>query len=235
LWRECNLAVWTDRRGPTIHVAALGVERLTVALSALEALSPRTPPCPPFVRGGEFERARCVLLPPFTKGGCRGGLSGLPSSARQPTVKRSSGVAGARRPRSPPGGCGTGGSIELTDSTAAFAPFRTSTDKPGKVPSNPKMGVGGWTLLCRCVVLRLISIRSVRSSAPHHPSTWRSGRLAVATAGPDSTRRRGSRLSNPSVCRSGGGVARRVSPPMQYYAGKEDSHKWCIQARSASE
>jgi hypothetical protein len=57
------------------------LERLTVASSALETVSPRTPPCPPFVRGGELERARHLLFPPFRRG-CTGGFVGRFPRAR---------------------------------------------------------------------------------------------------------------------------------------------------------
>ncbi|HZW33031.1 MAG TPA: hypothetical protein VFF52_20110 [Isosphaeraceae bacterium] len=40
------------------------LERLTVVLRTVKALSPRTPPVPPLVRGGEWRRAGPELFPP---------------------------------------------------------------------------------------------------------------------------------------------------------------------------
>jgi hypothetical protein len=57
-----------DRRLPALVL----LERVTVALSALETVSPRTPPDPPFVRGGEFERTGRLLFPPLRRGGTGG-------------------------------------------------------------------------------------------------------------------------------------------------------------------
>jgi putative heme-binding domain-containing protein len=54
------------------------LERLTVAWSALETLSPKTPPCPPFVRGGELERVRSLLFPPLRRGVTGGFFGSLP-------------------------------------------------------------------------------------------------------------------------------------------------------------
>jgi hypothetical protein len=66
-----------DRRLPALVL----LERVTVALSALETVSPRTPPDPPFLRGGELERARRLLFPPLRRGGTGGFSRG---DARQP-------------------------------------------------------------------------------------------------------------------------------------------------------
>src|SRR4029077_20066200 len=51
----------------------VGLERITVVLHMLKALSRRTPPNPPFARGGELRRTGPVLFPPLRRGGWGGG------------------------------------------------------------------------------------------------------------------------------------------------------------------
>jgi hypothetical protein len=65
-----------------------GLERFSLALRTREALSRRTPPYPPFVRGGEWRRTGRFPSPPY-EGGVRGGVFAGPQNVRKPTVKRS--------------------------------------------------------------------------------------------------------------------------------------------------
>ena len=79
------LPVFTDS---LFHYADSYVERFTVVLHTLEALSRKTPLYPPFVRG-ERKRVAPSQCSPLTKGGYRGVYSHRHMGVRNAIVKRS--------------------------------------------------------------------------------------------------------------------------------------------------
>jgi hypothetical protein len=114
--RACSTRIAHRAPGPTpseagSHTIArprsgTSSSRETRALNGCIASPRETPPCPPFVRGGDLKRAGRLLFPPLRNGGdlkragrllfpppYEGGAGGvlweLTSSVCQPTVKRS--------------------------------------------------------------------------------------------------------------------------------------------------
>jgi hypothetical protein len=123
--------LFTSRRRP---FAAL--ERVTVGLSALEAVSPRTPPDPPFVRGGEFERTGRLLFPPLRRGGT-GRFFGSFPEARASQLLTALVVALAALA---PSGCRRSSEVHAVDPPRAREALKTALDawKGGQSPESLK-------------------------------------------------------------------------------------------------